>query len=300
MKDSKVLPHLAALTAMLIWGGSYVWSSQVFQTLGPSTTVFMRLIISSIFLWCIIMITRRQEKIQRQHVGLFFLASFLEPFLYFIGESYGLTRVSPTICSAIIATIPLFAPFAAFFIIKERIGICNIIGLIISFLGVIIMLINKDLELAASPIGLAFLFSAVIVAVFYGITLKKLTMNYNPVTIVTMQNSIGIIYFLPFMLLTERHELSNVLLVENYIIPLLLLGILASSIAYVLYTYCVEKLGVSRSNVYANVIPIFTLIFSHILIKEEITIYKVIGVITVIAGLILSQLNLKKKHYDYK
>jgi hypothetical protein len=49
MKNKAFFPHFTALLAMLIWGGSYVWSSQVFRTLHPATTILLRLIISSVF-----------------------------------------------------------------------------------------------------------------------------------------------------------------------------------------------------------------------------------------------------------
>jgi Predicted permease, DMT superfamily len=226
-------------------------------------------------------------------MGLFFLSAIFEPFLYFIGESYGLVRVAPTICSAIIATIPLFAPFAAFIFLKEKIGKWNIFGFVVSFLGVILMLFNNQLQFTASASGLMFLFGAVVVAVCYSITLKKLTYRYSALTIVAVQNTIGIFYFLPFVLLTERTYLPDILLIRQYIVPLLLLGVLASSIAYVLYTYSVEKIGVARSNVYTNMIPIFTLVFSYILIHEQITSFKIAGILIVIFGLILSQVKPK-------
>lgn len=289
MKSKHFLPHLAALCAMCIWGASYVWSTQVFQTLQPGTTILLRLVISSIFLGLTAFLFKYNEEIERKDIKLFFLSAFFEPFLYFIGESYGLLHVAPTVCSAIIATIPLFAPFAAFLILKERISGKNILGLVISFLGVIVMLINKDLELTASPKGILFLTGAVLVAVCYSISLKKLADKYNPITVVLKQNAIGILYFLPFVFFTERQSMPSVLMVNDYIVPLLLLGILASSISYVLYTYSVNKLGVARSNVYTNLIPIFTAGFSYLIIHEEITAYKMAGIIIVIIGLLLSQ-----------
>ncbi|MBR4392204.1 MAG: DMT family transporter [Bacteroidales bacterium] len=294
MKNNGILPHLTALIAMIIWGGSYVWSTQVFQTLQPGTTVLLRLLISCPFLLLLSFLFKTTEKIEKKDIKLFFLAAFFEPFLYFIGESYGLLRVSPTICSAIVATIPLFAPIAAFFMLKERISAMNIVGLIVSFLGVLLMLFNKNLEMTASVSGLLFIFMAVVVAVCYSVALKKLADRYHPITVVLVENSIGIIYFLPFVLLMECTSLPAVLQVSNYIVPLLLLAILASSISYVLYTYSVGKLGVARSNVYTNTIPIFTACFSYFLIHEEITVFKMIGIVVVILGLILSQIKAKK------
>lgn len=292
---SKGLPHITALIAMIIWGGSYVWSTQVFQFLKPGTTILLRLILSSALLFIAMVLLKKTEKIKRGDIMLFFLSALFEPFLYFIGESYGLLRVSPTICSAIVATIPLFAPIAAFFMLKERISAMNIVGLVVSFLGVLLMLFNNNLELTASVSGLLFIFMAVVAAVFYSVTLKKLTDRYNALTVVCTVNSIGILYFIPFVLIFETDALGSLLPISNYIVPLLLLAVLASSLSYVLYTYSVSQLGVARSNVYTNTIPIFTAIFSYFLIHEEITMFKIVGIIVVVLGLILSQIKVKKQ-----
>lgn len=281
---------MAAVAAMFIWGGSYVWSSQVFQTLGVGTTILLRLIISSLFLFVIARLTGKWQRVARKDVRPFLLVAFLEPFLYFIGESNGLTRVSPTICSAIIATIPLFAPFGAYIFLREQVTARNIVGFVVSFLGVLCMLIDKNLHFSASPLGLLFLLGAVFSAVCYGIVLRKLTYKYGSLMIVLIENAIGALYFIPFVLLTEMNELSAIARVGDYIVPLLQLGIFASSFAYVFYTYTIGKLGVARANVYANLIPIFTAGFSYVLIGEAITLPKIIGIAIVITGLVLSQL----------
>ena len=272
-----------------------MWSTQVFQFLKPGTTILLRLILSSALLFIAMVLLKKTEKIKRGDIMLFFLSALFEPFLYFIGESYGLLRVSPTICSAIVATIPLFAPIAAFFMLKERISAMNIVGLVVSFLGVLLMLFNNNLELTASVSGLLFIFMAVVAAVFYSVTLKKLTDRYNALTVVCTVNSIGILYFIPFVLIFETDALGSLLPISNYIVPLLLLAVLASSLSYVLYTYSVSQLGVARSNVYTNTIPIFTAIFSYFLIHEEITMFKIVGIIVVVLGLILSQIKVKKQ-----
>lgn len=87
---------------------------------------------------------------------------------------------SPTISAVIIATIPLVAPIAAWFLLKERLSRLNILGLIVSFMGIIIMLVNSSLKLDADPKGIGALLFAVMSAVFYSIALKKLSDHYKP------------------------------------------------------------------------------------------------------------------------
>jgi drug/metabolite transporter (DMT)-like permease len=166
----------------------------------------------------------------------------------------------------------------------------NIVGFIISFVGVIIMLLNKNLELTASPKGILFLCGSVIVAVGYSIALIKLTKLYKPLTITWMQNIIGMIYFIPLTLIVEQFEPSNFANVGAYIVPLVCLGIFCSAGAYALWAFAFSKLGASRANVYSNLIPVFTAIFSYLLATEEMTAFKIIGIGIVVIGLILSQL----------
>lgn len=298
MKDKKFLVHLSGVVAMVFWGLSFIWSTQVFKYLNPTTTIFFRLIISAIFLGSLLLIFGLFEKVERKDLKLFALAALFEPFLYFIFESYGLLNSAPVVSSAIIATIPLFTPIAAFFFLKERLTPWNILGFIISFSGVIFMLLNKNLELTVSTKGIVFLFSAVLVAVAYSISLRKLTLLYKPLTITFVQNVIGMIYFIPMFFIMEINSPSNMMEVKSYIVPLLSLGVFASSVAYTLWAYSFSKLGAAKANIYSNLIPVFTAIFSCIIIGENLNVQKILGILLVVGGLILSQL--KFKRYDNK
>lgn len=280
--------HLSALVAMLFWGMSYIWSKQVFETLGPGTTVFFRLIISSVFLALLLYFTNSFQKIQKNHFKLFLLTSLFNPFLYFVGESYGLNLVSPTISAVIIATIPVFTPIATRIFTNERLTTLNIIGLLVSFTGIIVMLVDKNFTLTASPLGILFLFGAVISAIIYSLFLKKTTEHYSALTIVWGQNTIGIFYFLPLFLMETSGKVPLGTL-SQVMMPLVLLGVFASSMAFVLFTYTVSKIGVSRSNIYTNLISVFTAFFSFLILGEQFIPSKIAGMLLVILGVSLSQ-----------
>ncbi len=295
MKNNNFIVHISGVVAMVFWGLSFIWSTQVFNYLNPTTTIFFRLIISCVFLGVLLFSLGLFEKVHKKDLKLFALAALFEPFLYFIFESYGLLNSAPVVSSAIIATIPLFTPIAAFFFLKERLTPWNIAGFIISFFGVIFMLLNKNLELTVSVKGIVFLFSAVFVAVAYSIALRKLTMLYKPLTITFVQNILGMIYFIPMFFIMENVTPSQIAQIGGYILPLLSLGVFASSVAYTLWAYAFSKLGAAKANIYSNLIPVFTAIFSCIIIGEMINVQKIIGILFVIGGLILSQLKFNKK-----
>ena len=298
MKNKNYIVHFAGVIAMVFWGMSFVWSTQVYQNLNPTATIFMRLVVATIFFTAILYTFRLNEKVKKEHLGLFALAAMFEPFLYFIFEGYGLKNTSPVIGSGIIAMIPLVTPVAARIFLKERLTPMNIVGFIVSFVGVIIMLLNKNLEFIASTKGVLFLFGAVLVAVGYSIALIKLTKLYNPLTITWVQNIIGMLYFAPMVLIMERFEPSNFANVGGYIVPLVCLGVFCSAFAYALWAFTFSKLGASRANVYSNLIPVFTAIFSYFIIHEALTANKIIGILLVVFGLVLSQL--KGKRHDYQ
>ena len=119
MKNRNYLVHIAGVTAMIIWGLSFIWSTQVYRNLNPTATIFLRLVIATIFFTAILFIFKLNEKVERKHLGLFALAAMFEPFLYFIFEGYGLKNTSPIIGSAIIAMITLVTPIAASVFLKE-------------------------------------------------------------------------------------------------------------------------------------------------------------------------------------
>lgn len=307
MKNKGIIVHIAGVIAMIIWGLSFIWSSQTYKSLNPTATIFLRLVIATVFFSAILFSFRLNEKIRREHLKLFAIAALFEPFLYFIFEGYGLIYTSPIISSAIIAMIPLVTPVAAAIFLKERLSAMNIVGLIVSFTGVIVMLLNKDMEFSASPLGIMFLFLTVLVAVGYSIALIKLTQLYKPMTVTWMQNIIGMIYFIPLVFIMEKFMPSDFGNVRAYIVPLVCLGIFCSAIAYALWAYAYSKLGASKANVYTNLIPVFTAIFSYIILifnrdnmdisdieAYELNVQKIAGIALVVGGLFLSQKKSRK------
>ena len=227
---------------------------------------------------------------------MFLIASLFNPFLYFIGENFGLRYTSPSISAVVIATIPLLTPVAAYFIIKERITWLNIAGIILSFTGVLLMLINRDMTFSASPAGVGLLFFAVTSAVIYTPFLKKLTQRYKPVSIIAWQNLLGALYFLPLFLVLDLKEFLSIKPDWKTISALIQLSLFASTLAYVLFTYGVKKIGVSRTNVFTNLIPIFTAVFSYFILSEHFNLNKILGILIVIAGVMLTQIqHLRKK-----
>jgi len=274
---------------------SFVWTKIVFTAYGPVTTITLRLIIATAILSLFIVATGKREKIQRSDLKYFILLSFLEPFCYFIGESFGLKVVSATLASVIIATIPVVTPVFAWFVLKERLSIINVLGLFLSFFGVVVIVVAPKFQLIASPAGLLLLGFAVLSAVGYGLLVRKIANRYSSMTIVNLQNFIGILFFLPVFFLTEFHDFISARPGVDVIQALLALAILCSAVAFVLMTIAIREIGISRFNVFTNIIPVCTALFAWMLLGEPLHARKMIGITIVIAGLFLSQLAGRKR-----
>lgn len=279
---------------MLFWGLSFIWSSLLLKSYQPVTLIFIRLIISSVFLFALIFLLGKNEKVERKDYKLIFLSALFNPFLYFLGENYGLKYSSATIAAVIIATIPLFSPVIGYLTFREKLTPLNFIGIAVSFAGVILMLVTPDLSLAADMKGVFFLFGAVVAALLYTVTLRKLTMKYSALVLVANQNLIGIFLFLPFFLVFEAKTALAVPVTREIVTSMLLLAIFASSISFVFFAHSVKLLGISKSNIFSNLIPVFTAVFSYLLLAELFTVQKIVGIGLVIGGVYLSERTRKR------
>jgi len=279
---------------MVFWGMSFIWSKIVFTIYGPVTTLTLRLIISTIVLSLFILVTGKRERIQRSDLKYFILLAFLEPFCYFIGENFGLKLVSATLAAVIITTIPVVTPVFAWFILKERLTWVNISGLVISFFGVVVIVVGRNFQLTASPAGLLLLGFAVLSAVGYGLLVKNIAGKYSSLTIVNVQNLIGILFFLPVFFLTEFHSFISARPGADVIQALIALGILCSAVAFVLMTIAIREIGINRFNFFTNIIPVFTALFAWVMLGEPLSARKLVGISIVIVGLLLTQLVGKK------
>jgi drug/metabolite transporter (DMT)-like permease len=281
--------YLFAVLSMLFWGLSFVWFKIVVKCYDPITIIFLRLIISGSLMILFMFLTRSWQTIKRQHLKYFLLLSFSQPFCYFLGESFGLTMVSSTIASVIIATIPLFSPIAAYFMVKEKVTIHILAGIIVSFSGILLMLINPDLSLSASPKGVLLLFIAVFSAVAYSVIIRKISHEYNPVTIITHQNLIGAIYFLPLFVIFDFKHFITIKPNGETILAMLQLAVFASTLAYVFYIIAIKGMGMIKANIFTNLIPVFTGLFSFLILNEKFSAFKIAGMILVMFGVLVSQ-----------
>lgn len=285
----------ALFFSMLFWGFSFIWSAEALTIYNPFTVLLFRLSLSVIIMYFFNFYLKRLKLIKMSDLPIFITLAFFQPFLYFIGENYGLLYSSPTTTSVVISTIPLFSPIAAFFFLKEKISLLNIAGIIISVLGVFMVILKPGQAFSASGIGMALLGLAVFSAVIYSVILAKLSGRYNVYTILFTQNILGIIFFIPVFLYFDLNKFLNTGLVLKGIYPIVLLAFFGSTLAYLFFIYGVKHLGVTKTNIFANIIPAFTAFFSFLIIGEKLEKINIFGIFIVVFGVMITQIKFKKK-----
>lgn len=295
MNIKKIKKYAAAFGAALFWGISFVWSKSALAYFYPSTVIFFRLLISVIFLFSIGKATGMLKRLTKKQLKDVALLTLFEPFLYFVGESYGLFYSSSTTAAVVIATIPLIAPFFAAIFLNEKIVALQVVGAVISIAGVAMVIMNKDFSLNATPVGILFLFMAVISAVAYSVVVAKMSSDINIFTIVSYQSLLGVLFFLPMVLIFDFEKTIRAEYSWQSLAPIIQLGVFASSLAFIFFTYSIKQLGIVKASTFTNIIPVFTAIFAYFILDERLTLLNISGMAIVVCGLFIVQIK-KRKH----
>lgn len=296
MNRKTIFYFAAALLAMFFWSFSFVWFKIAYLAYLPMTVISLRLFFATLILFGFSKLTGKLQPIRKADLKYFILLAFFEPFMYFMGESYGLTYVSSTVAAVIVATIPLITPFAAWYFFKEKLSGANILGLIISFIGVCLVVFNSSFEFSASPKGIALEFVAVLSTIGFTVLLKNLIAKYNTFTVISYQCFFGLLMFLPFWGVLEANQTIHAGFHPKAFWAIVKLAVFASVLAFVLFTYSVKYLGVNRTNIFINLIPVFVAILAFFILGDRLSAQNMIGIGVTILGLFMAQLRKRKKN----
>ena len=295
---SKVLTYIASIFAITLWGMSYIWTDKLIaQNIPIFYFVFVRILLAGVILFLFNTAYGRIKRIQRQDLGKFMLLALFEPFIYFICETYGLKVTgSPTLSAMVVATIPIFSIGAGILFFKEKINFINIIGIIFSLVGIVMVAMAKG-ELGEHFIwGIVLLLVAVIAEVGHASLTKSLAGNYPSQIIVMYQFLIGSIYLLPLFLWKGLDSFdAEVYLSTDVWFPLICLAVLCSSLAFSLWVSTIKNLGVAKSSIFSALIPVAAAIIAWVLGHEYLNSRQWIGIAVSTAGVILSQYTIKKQ-----
>ena len=284
------------ILSMVFYGISFPATRIALGAYGPITIVTARLFISSVLLVSMQMLLLGRSSLPaRKDLPWFFAIGLFQPFLYFLLETFGLQRVSPSVASIIIATIPVFTPVLSRWLLNERLTVFNLLGLIASCIGVVILVTNGahqdsiDTGVNTSPVGFLMLFGAVFAAIIYTILVRRMPTDYSPLTITAVQNTVGLGLFLPLFFLFEARSTLQIGLDTAAVTSICVLAVFASSLAFIFLNYGIQVLGAARANGFVNLVPVVTAIVSFLFLGERFGTVKILGMGIVFTGVLLAQ-----------
>lgn len=293
MKNVNWTAYLSIMIAMTVWSCSFLFTQEALKSFGPITVVTLRIGLATALLGLYGWIAGKLQKPRKQDVWLFLLGGMFQPFCYFVCETYGLAMTSATITSVVMSTIPLFAPLVAWLLLRERVTWNNMLGIVISLVGVLMLVVEKD-DIAVNPLGLLVLMGAVMSAVMYSTILRKIPSDYSNVSIVFYVHASSLIFFIPTFLMFDLQNWGDRAVLPMSVISIVVLAVFASVISFVLFCFVVRRIGVTRANAFCNVMPAITALAVWMIYGEVIPAMKWIGIVIVIVGLFVCQKKIGK------
>ncbi len=286
-----LLPYAAILVAMLVWGTSTIGTKMALGTFPPIMLITIRFTLAVLFMLVWGLSTGQLQMLRKQDSYLFLIAGFIQPFGYYIFETFGLQMIStPTVAEVILSTIPLFSPVFAWLLLRERVTVYNMLGIVVSMLGVLIMIAAGGTAFTmSSPWGYVLLGCAVMSSIFYAIMLRKIPSYYNDLSIVFYIMLFGTLMLYPVFFVVDYPLLDTIVWDWEAFGAIAYLAVFCTVICYVLFCYCVRQIGVTRTNVFNNIRPVFTALYMLIFFGEQLPLVKWGGILIVVVGLFVSQ-----------
>ena len=301
----RLIPYIAVVTAMLIWAGAGIAVKEALVVFSPLTLIVLRFTLAVLLMLVVGLIFRSNEilglqRIAKRDIPLFLLGGLFQPFLYFIFETYTYQSfASPTIAEAMLSTQPVLAPVFAFLLLREQVTRNNIVGILLSTIGMLmLLLVGADSYAMGNYWGVLLAVVTVSMSVSYSVILRRIPTCYSSLSIVFYVQSFSLIlFYVVWMIMGEASTLfyNAAQLVQNTTqflhsgAAVLYLAVFASVAAFVLFCYTVREIGVTRANVFNNVRPVFTALLMWLIFDEVLPIWKLIGIIIIIIGLFISQ-----------
>ncbi len=270
----------------LIWGTSFLWIKIALREIGPFMLVGLRLLFGVIGLLAIMAATRSAFPRSRRVLLAFLFASVVQTALPFVLISWGETRIDSGLASILNGTVPLFTiVIAHFWLHDEKISASRIVGLVVGFIGVV-LLVSRDMGpqgFRGNILGqLAVLGAAISYAI--GITFARRHLRgQSPIV-----QSATVLVFADALVWMVAPAMESPLIVPRLPmtwLALVWLGLLGSCAAYVLYFYLINTWGATRASVVTYVLPVVGLALGIIFLGERLDVQLLLGSLLVVAGI---------------
>jgi len=247
-----------------VWGSAFMFIKISADDFGPILLVNLRLLLAGALFLPFLLQKKYLAYFKSHFSGILILGIFSNafPFTMFSYASLGATS---NMLGILNGTTAFMTMVVAYFWLKESITPKQIFGIILGFLGILVLVnpANGSATIGASGFALVGALSYS----FSGVYIQKYQLNANKFVLIGWAMLFGGLLLIPFSFFNLPDQMPN----NNAIAALLWLGIVSTGIAYLGYIRLIEQIGAVRTSTVTYLLPVFSIIWGSIFLQEKIT-----------------------------
>ena len=286
--------YAGLVLTMFIWGLAWPVGRLLATNLPPVSIAAIRYAIVVPVLFAILWFREGSFKINRSWIPTLVVMGILNTTLYQIFFLYGVKYAAASDDSLVIGIGPVLIAIMASLILKERLTWTKILGFASGLAGIItISILSPNTQVLNRPLGVTLVFGGAAAYALYTVLLRRFLSknradNNGPqqssLSILTWISLFGWFFLIPFSLLespwTYTWDAGSWL-------GILYLAILSTVVGYFLYIEGVSKIGAGRSGVFGNLVPVFGVLTSFLLLSENLSPWTAVSFLLIFAGVLL-------------
>ncbi len=271
----------------IIWGLNFTAIKGALADFQPLTFNAIRFGTSSLFLLGLLWIKERNMGIQRKDLARFVVLAIIGNTAYQLFFINGIAMTTATNSALILATTPIFIILFGALLDIEKVTSRVVQGVILSFLGVVMIVLGAGGSLALSSeslLGDLLIVANPICWSVYTVLSKPMLKDYSPLKLTAVTMAIGavplVIVGAPTLATQDWASIS-----VNAWLGLGFSAFLAIGIGYVIWYTGVSRIGSARTSLYDNLVTVFAVASAWILLAENMTFVQIAGAVLVFVSL---------------
>lgn len=271
-----------------IWGSSFLFMRVAAVELGPLATAAIRVAIASLFLLPL-MLAKGHWGALRQHWKPVLFVGVLNSGVPFALYSFAVMHITTGFSSILNATVPLFGALVAWAWLGDKPSLSRTVGLAVGFGGVVLLAGGQaSFKPNASGIAPAWAVLACLAATTCYALAASFTKKHIPslpplVTATGSQLGATLALALPALWFRPDHWPS-----ATAWGALLVVGVLCTGVAYILYFKLIENSGPARALTVTFLVPVFAIAYGVLFLGESVTAWMLLCGAVILLGTALS------------
>lgn len=284
--------YILLTLCVLFWAGNFVLGRFIKEDISPYEMAFFRWLFVLVIVSPILIIRFQNiyKTFKKNYLILLTLSALgitaYNTFLYI-----ALTMTTSTNALMINSTVPILVLVLSFLILKQKLILHQLFGIVLSTFGVSFLILKGDisniLSLDFNQGDLWIMLSSLSWA-FYSVLIKFKPKTLNNFELFAILVFLGFIILLPIYLYqgySFQHEL--VILKSNYL-SFIYTSVFASCLSYYFWHYGIDHIGAAKTSQFVHLMPVFGTTLAYIFLNERLMSYHLIGAIFIALGIYLS------------